>query len=566
MPSAAEVPIDRVRPHRDAEPRPRRLQGRRRRRRDRRAARRRQRGRRRALAVRRAPLDPALADSAPQQRNIVASCSRRRRSSTERTVSRSLLTTTRTTVTAINLDDPVPALPAAARRGAALLQRAVRLLRGEPLRRLRAGSRRRQAVHLGQGWHPRAHQGRHRDAARNPDLRGPARAHRAPEPARRACSRRAGSPRSSRRSASSAPTASTRSSVRGEFDLIADFGAQMPMRVDRHALRHPRGGPGGILTERSDASLRTEAGQAMDVGAEPDVRQRGVRGVHRLAHRPPLRRPHDRAAPHRVRGRDRRDADADARRGAALHDGRRGRGQRDHDAASSAGPARCWPSTPTSAASSSRTDALDPERPIEELLRFESPGAADRPLHARGRRGARPDAAGRQRDAVRGRRREPRRTPVARRRSLRHPPRDRPAPRVRLRHPLLPRRRARAARGPHRARRVARPVPGVGRRSRPRRDRADVDGPRLRDAPRVRCRDEPARGTNRADGTTARSAASARPRHAERIVAAGAEILHEHRGVELERAHHPRRRANGRASTNARCTATSRASASCARR
>ena len=48
LPTAAEVPADRVRAHRDAEPRPRRLQGRGRRRRDRRAAGRRQRGGRRA--------------------------------------------------------------------------------------------------------------------------------------------------------------------------------------------------------------------------------------------------------------------------------------------------------------------------------------------------------------------------------------------------------------------------------------------------------------------------------------------------------------------------------------
>ena len=53
LPTAAEVPIDRVRPRRDAEPGPGRLQGRRRGRRDRRAAGGRQRGGRRARAVRR---------------------------------------------------------------------------------------------------------------------------------------------------------------------------------------------------------------------------------------------------------------------------------------------------------------------------------------------------------------------------------------------------------------------------------------------------------------------------------------------------------------------------------
>ena len=52
-PDGGRGPDHRVRAHRDAEPRPRRLQGRRRRRRDRCAAGRRQRGRRRARAVRR---------------------------------------------------------------------------------------------------------------------------------------------------------------------------------------------------------------------------------------------------------------------------------------------------------------------------------------------------------------------------------------------------------------------------------------------------------------------------------------------------------------------------------
>ena len=66
----------RVRPHRDAEPRPGRLQGRRRRRRDRRAAGRRQRGGRRALTVRRArdaPAgDPGAHRRAPPKRQYVS--------------------------------------------------------------------------------------------------------------------------------------------------------------------------------------------------------------------------------------------------------------------------------------------------------------------------------------------------------------------------------------------------------------------------------------------------------------------------------------------------------------
>ena len=82
LPTAAEVPVDRVRAHRDAEPRPGRLQGRRRRRRDRRAAGRRQRGGRRALAVRRdgdAPAAEPVPDRGAPRRTTDSEPSRRRR-------------------------------------------------------------------------------------------------------------------------------------------------------------------------------------------------------------------------------------------------------------------------------------------------------------------------------------------------------------------------------------------------------------------------------------------------------------------------------------------------------
>ena len=59
----------------------------------------------------------------------------------------------------------------------------------------------------------------------------------------------------------------------------------------------------------------------------------------------------------------------------------------------------------------------------------------------------------------------------------------RPPRRVRLRHPLLPRRRARPARRPHRARGDVQALPDVGRRRRPLRDGAHEHRPRLRQGP-----------------------------------------------------------------------------------
>ena len=95
-------------------------------------------------------------------------------------------------------------------------------------------------------------------------------------------------------------------------------------------------------------------------------------------------------------------------------------------------------------------------------------------------------------------------------RPLRHPPRDPPAPRVRVRHPLLPRRRARPPRRADRARGAPRPLPRVGRRPRTRAHRAHVDGPRLRDAPRAGAlTTTPAPARRRYDSTLRRERAAA---------------------------------------------------------
>ncbi len=87
------------------------------------------------------------------------------------------------------------------------------------------------------------------------------------------------------------------------------------------------------IRDRADADLRTEAGAADEVLAGPVRDRRGLRRVHRLAGRAPLRRPDDRAAARRVRGRDRHDPSAHPRRGAHLRQRRRRGRQRDDDPA-----------------------------------------------------------------------------------------------------------------------------------------------------------------------------------------------------------------------------------------
>ena len=80
---------------------------------------------------------------------------------------------------------------------------------------------------------------------------------------------------------------------------------------------------------------------------------------------------------------------------------------------------------------------------VEELLRYEDARSDHRPLRGPGRRDPRPGRAGRQRHVAARPRRQPRRAAVPGPRPVRHPPADRPAPDLRPRHPLLPRRGAR---------------------------------------------------------------------------------------------------------------------------
>ena len=90
----------------------------------------------------------------------------------------------------------------------------------------------------------------------------------------------------------------------GRFDFVADLGAQMPMRTIGMLLGIPEEDQ-EEARDRADASLRTEPGKPMEVDGGEHRAGRLLRRVHRLARRAPVRRPHDRAALRRVRGRDR---------------------------------------------------------------------------------------------------------------------------------------------------------------------------------------------------------------------------------------------------------------------
>ena len=132
---------------------------------------------------------------------------------------------------------------------------------------VRARAGRREALHLGAGRNPRDHQGRHRDAAGNADLRRPAGAHHPPQPAlarvhaaarRRA---RAEDPRVLRAQPRSARRHRRVRLRRRPRRADADAG-------DRHAVRHPRGRPGSDPRKGPTRNLRTEAGQPMEVSQD----------------------------------------------------------------------------------------------------------------------------------------------------------------------------------------------------------------------------------------------------------------------------------------------------------
>ena len=128
--------------------------------------------------------------------------------------------------------------------------------------------------------------------------------------------------------------------------------------------RHAAGDPGNRA--RDHPRHAQAAGPRRSAGREAD-RHRGdrrdLRRLHRLAGRPPLRRPHDEVAHDGVHRRDRHDPAARAHRGPPLHEHPRGRGQRDRPAPHRLDRSGAREITPTSGA---------PSRPIGRWFRTRS--------------------------------------------------------------------------------------------------------------------------------------------------------------------------------------------------
>ena len=226
---------------------------------------------------------------------------------------------------------PLPGLEAAARRGPALLQREVRLLRHQPVRR--------------RGALPRS--------SGRPTARPRARCSRS---SRRRWRCRLGCS-SSRTRPTTTSTAGIMSRVftprrmaaiepqvrdyaartldplvgQGGFDFIARPRHRDPHAHHRHAARHSRGGPADDPRphRRGPPARRGCHARGRLQPRGPD--RLGLRRLHRLAGRAPLRRPDDRAAHGGVHRRGRDRAHPDPGRNPRLHRPALRGGQRDHD-------------------------------------------------------------------------------------------------------------------------------------------------------------------------------------------------------------------------------------------
>ena len=251
------------------------------------------------------------------------------------------------------------------------------------------------------------------------------------------------------------PAASTPSWAPGGSTSSADLGAQMPMRTIGMLLGIPEQDQEAIR-DRIDEGLRLEAGTMPDAAAKYGD---GVDQTNSFEDYINWRAEH----PSDDLMTELLHAEFEDHTGTRRRLSRpevlsyvnllAARGQRDHD-------------------SSDRLDrqgAGRSSRPAPAARRAARPRAAsDRggvafraavtgagPVCHQGRRASRADRARRKQHHPAQRVGEPRRPQVHRRRPLRHQPQDRPPPELRLRHPLLPRRRAGEARGPRGARRGA---------------------------------------------------------------------------------------------------------------
>ena len=261
------------------------------------------------------------------------------------------------------------------------------------------------------------------------------------------------------------------------FDIIDELASVMPMRVIGMLLGIPEQDQIAVR-DKTDHNLRTEPGRAHAGPGGQRRQRRDVRGVHRVARPTPLRRPHDPCS---------------------------------STPSSRTRPARRGPSPEQEVLTYTSVIAGAGNETTGRLIGWlaKMPRRAPRPT-PRGRRGPHPHPTCHRRDppfrahrplhrplhdaGLRApRRHHPRRLPVlliaasanrdprryAEPRHLRHPPVRHPAPDLRVRRPLLPRRQPRPPRRPSRPRRAPQPLPRVGRRLRQHEPRPDVDRPRV---------------------------------------------------------------------------------------
>ena len=156
------------------------------------------------------------------------------------------------------------------------------------------------------------------------------------------------------RSGTTAPAASTPWSGSDGFDIITELATMLPMRVIGMLLGIPEQDQVAVR-ERTDANLRTVPGQPMAVTEENVARGDYFADYIEWRSQHPSDDLMTQLLNAGVRGRDRHDADPDpsprsspTRRSSPAPATRPPVG-------SSAGWPSCWPSTPTSAARSSRT-------------------------------------------------------------------------------------------------------------------------------------------------------------------------------------------------------------------
>ena len=266
----------------------------------------------------------------------------------------------------------------------------------------------------------------------------------------------------------------------GGFDLIAEYGAQMPARVIGALIGIPEADQQHIRS-RVDANLRTEAGKPMEVaddvsfGSEMYAEYIDWRIEHpaddlmtELLHT----EFEDEHGTVRTLTRDEALLYTTVVAGAGNETTTRLIG---------------WAGTILADHPDQRRAVVEDRSllpaAIEELLRYEPPGPhVGRHVPDRGR-GARADRPRRLGDDLPARRGQPRRPPLGRPRAVRRTAPAPDSPHVRARRALLPRRRAGPSRGPHRPRRAPDTLPRVGGRHRRRPARTDLHRARLGDAP-----------------------------------------------------------------------------------